>query len=276
MIISQLVRETAKHLSENPLFEAEQMVMAVCNLDRTELVLRGRNEASEEEKEKVNDMVLRRLKGEPLQYIIGECEFMSLKFYTERGVLIPRSDTETLVEKILDFTDENKEYKVLDICTGTGCIGISIANYRKKAEVKLLDISDIAINLAKRNIILNNVNDRVFAEKEDILKDYPKEKYDIIVSNPPYIESDVIDTLQVEVKDYEPHLALDGGKDGLIFYRRIADIAPKMLNVGGILAFEIGYNQGSKVLEIMKKSFYNIQIIKDLCGNDRVVIGIRR
>lgn len=276
MVISQLVRETAKRLSENPLFEAEQMVMAVCNLDRTELVLKGRNEASEEEKEKVNDMVLRRLKGEPLQYIIGECEFMSLKFYTERGVLIPRSDTETLVEKILDFTDENKEYKVLDICTGTGCIGISIANYRKKAEVKLLDISDIAINLAKRNIILNNVNDRVFAEKEDILKDYPKEKYDIIVSNPPYIESDVIDTLQVEVKDYEPHLALDGGKDGLIFYRRIADIAPKMLNVGGILAFEIGYNQGSKVLEIMKKSFYNIQIIKDLCGNDRVVIGIRR
>lgn len=276
MVISQLVRETAKRLSENPLFEAEQMVMAVCNLDRTELVLKGRNEASEEEIEKVNDMVLRRLKGEPLQYIIGECEFMSLKFYTERGVLIPRSDTETLVEKILDFTDENKEYKVLDICTGTGCIGISIANYRKKAEVKLLDISDIAINLAKRNIILNNVNDRVFAEKEDILKDYPKEKYDIIVSNPPYIESDVIDTLQVEVKDYEPHLALDGGKDGLIFYRRIADIAPKMLNVGGILAFEIGYNQGSKVLEIMKKSFYNIQIIKDLCGNDRVVIGIRR
>lgn len=276
MVISQLVRETAKHLSENPLFEAEQMVMAVCNLDRTELVLKGRNDVSEEEKEKVNDMVLRRLKGEPLQYIIGECEFMSLKFYTERGVLIPRSDTETLVEKILDFTDENKEYKVLDICTGTGCIGISIANYRKKAEVKLLDISDIAINLAKRNIILNNVNDRVFAEKEDILKDYPKEKYDIIVSNPPYIESDVIDTLQVEVKDYEPHLALDGGKDGLIFYRRIADIAPKMLNVGGILAFEIGYNQGSKVLEIMKKSFYNIQIIKDLCGNDRVVIGIRR
>lgn len=276
MVISQLVRETAKHLSENPLFEAEQMVMAVCNLDRTELVLKGRNDVSEEEIEKVNDMVLRRLKGEPLQYIIGECEFMSLKFYTERGVLIPRSDTETLVEKILDFTDENKEYKVLDICTGTGCIGISIANYRKKAEVKLLDISDIAINLAKRNIILNNVNDRVFAEKEDILKDYPKEKYDIIVSNPPYIESDVIDTLQVEVKDYEPHLALDGGKDGLIFYRRIVDIAPDMLNKDGILAFEIGYNQGSKVLELMEKNFYNIQIIKDLCGNDRVVIGIRR
>ncbi len=276
MVISQLVRETAKRLSENPLFEAEQMVMAVCNLDRTELVLKGRNDVSEEEIEKVNDMVLRRLKGEPLQYIIGECEFMSLKFYTERGVLIPRSDTETLVEKILDFTDENEEYKALDICTGTGCIGISIANYRKKAEVKLLDISDIAINLAKRNIILNNVNDRVFAEKEDILKDYPKEKYDIIVSNPPYIESDVIDTLQVEVKDYEPHLALDGGKDGLIFYRRIVDIAPDMLNKDGILAFEIGYNQGSKVLEIMKKSFYNIQIIKDLCGNDRVVIGIRR
>lgn len=276
MVISQLVRETAKRLSENPLFEAEQMVMSVCNLNRTELVLKGRNEVSEEETEKVNDMVLRRLKGEPLQYIIGECEFMSLKFYTEKGVLIPRSDTETLVEKILDFTDENEEYKVLDICTGTGCIGISIANYRKKAEVKLLDISDIAINLAKRNIVLNDVSDRVFTEKKDILKDYPKEKYDIIVSNPPYIESDVIDTLQVEVKDYEPHLALDGGKDGLIFYRRIADIAPDMLNKDGVLAFEIGYNQGSKVLELMKKNFYNIQIIKDLCGNDRVVIGIRR
>lgn len=276
MVISQFVRETAKRLSENPLFEAEQMVMSVCNLDRTELVLKGRNEVSEEETEKVNDMVLRRLKGEPLQYIIGECEFMSLKFYTEKGVLIPRSDTETLVEKILDFTDENEEYKVLDICTGTGCIGISIANYRKKAEVKLLDISDIAINLAKRNIILNDVKDRVFAEKKDIMKDYPEDKYDIIVSNPPYIESDVIDTLQVEVKDYEPHLALDGGKDGLIFYRRIVDIAPDMLNKDGILAFEIGYNQGSKVLELMEKNFYNIQIIKDLCGNDRVVIGIRR
>ena len=212
--------------------------------------------------------------SEPLQYILGECEFMSLDFYVESGVLIPRSDTETLVEAVIEKTDENKNMKILDICTGSGCIGISTAHFRSSAYVDLIDISDKAIEIAKKNIVRNNVQSRVKVQKMDILNEYPSEKYDIVVSNPPYIETEVVDTLQTEVKNHEPRLALDGGKDGLIFYRRITEIAPEILKKGGMLAFEIGYNQGKAVSALMGKNFCDVRIIQDFSKNDRVVTGI--
>lgn len=274
MVISELVRETAKSLTDNARFEAELMVMNVLGISRTQLVLDGRRDVTAEQREKVSEMVKRRKIGEPLQYILGECEFMSLDFYVESGVLIPRSDTETLVETVIEKTDEDKKLKILDICTGSGCIGISTAHFRPNAYVDLIDISDKAIEIAEKNIIRNNVQSRVKVQKMDILNEYPQEKYDIVVSNPPYIETEVIDTLQTEVKNHEPRLALDGGKDGLIFYRRITEIAPEILKKGGMLAFEIGYNQGKAVSALMEKNFCDVRIIQDFSKNDRVVTGI--
>ena len=274
MVISELVRETAKSLSDNARFEAELIVMSAVGINRTQLVLDSRRDVTEEQREKVSEMVKRRQSGEPLQYILGECEFMSLDFYVESGVLIPRSDTETLVEAVIEKTDENKNMKILDICTGSGCIGISTAHFRSSAYVDLIDISDKAIEIAKKNIVRNNVQSRVKVQKMDILNEYPSEKYDIVVSNPPYIETEVINTLQTEVKNHEPRLALDGGEDGLIFYRRITEIAPEILKKGGMLAFEIGYNQGKAVSALMGKNFCDVRIIQDFSKNDRVVTGI--
>lgn len=274
MVISELVRETAKSLSDNARFEAELIVMSAVGINRTQLVLDSRRDVTEEQRERVSEMVKRRQSGEPLQYILGECEFMSLDFYVESGVLIPRSDTETLVEAVIEKTDENKNMKILDICTGSGCIGISTAHFRSSAYVDLIDISDKAIEIAKKNIVRNNVQSRVKVQKMDILNEYPSEKYDIVVSNPPYIETEVIDTLQTEVKNHEPRLALDGGEDGLIFYRRITEIAPEILKKGGMLAFEIGYNQGKAVSALMEKNFCDVRIIQDFSKNDRVVTGI--
>lgn len=274
MVISELVRETAARLTDNARFEAEQIVMRTLNITRTQLITGGKTEVSERDINAANKMTDRRVNGEPLQYILGECEFMSLPFYVESGVLIPRADTETLVETVIEAAKPNA--KILDICSGSGCIGISLAYFLKDATVTLLDISDKAIEVTEKNISLNGVSDRAEVKKLDILTGIPNEKFNIIVSNPPYIETAVIDKLQTEVKDYEPRLALDGGGDGLLFYRRITGIAPKMLLENGILAFEIGFDQGEAVKGLMKDNFQDIEIIKDLAGNDRVVTGRKK
>lgn len=274
MVISKIIWETAKQLTDNARFEAELMVMSVLGINRTQLIMNSKHEVTAKQIDEISSFVKRRQSGEPLQYILGECEFMSLDFNVESGVLIPRSDTEILVETVLDRIKDSDKTEIIDICTGSGCIGISIAYYNKNAHVDLVDISDAAINIAKQNIIKNNVSDRVKTTKMDILNECPKGKYDVVISNPPYIETEVIETLQTEVKSHEPHLALDGGNDGLVFYRRIIELAPKLLNTGGILAFEIGYEQGEAVSKLMEKYFENIQVIKDLNKNNRVVIGI--
>lgn len=272
MVISEFVRETAKQLGDNARFEAELMVMSVMEMDRTRLVLNGKLPVMPQHTYRMNKMIERRKKGEPLQYILGETEFMSLDFFVREGVLIPRSDTEILVETVIDKIGDKKT-TVADICTGSGCIGISIAHYKKNTDVELFDISDIALETAEKNIKRNNLSDRVKSYKMDILNEYPKKKYDVVVSNPPYIVKAVIETLQTEVKDYEPRIALDGGEDGLVFYRRIAETAHNFLKKGGLLAFEIGYNQGESVRGLMQNDFYDTEVIKDLNDNDRVVIG---
>lgn len=269
MVIDTLIRETAKQLSDNAQYEAREIVMRALSLSRTDVITNPNREVGDEEVRAVTEMARRRQNGEPLQYILGECEFMSLPFYADEGVLIPRSDTETLVEAVMDRAFEN----ILDICTGSGCVGISLAHYISGASVTMVDISEKAVQAAKKNAARNNVTRRVNVMRLDILSDIPDGEYDLIVSNPPYIETAVIDTLDSVVKDYEPHLALDGGADGLTFYRRITDIAPRLLRRGGVLAFEIGYNQGEAVSSLMQKSFSNIEIIKDLAGCDRVVRG---
>ena len=273
MVVSELVREIEGLINDNARFEAELIVMSALGVTRIQLVTDGRRAVTENEYKRAFEMAARRKTGEPLQYIFGETEFMSLGFYVKKGVLIPRADTETLVETVLDEIIEDKKYKILDICSGSGCVGISIAHYRQNVMADLVDIDDTAIEVSERNIARNGVDNRVKIQKKDILKEYPDGKYDIIVSNPPYIESEIIETLQTEVKDYEPHIALDGGADGLIFYRRIAQIAPELLSENGLIAMEIGYNQAEQVVELLKNNFDNIQVIKDLGGNDRVVTG---
>ena len=272
MVIDALVRHTASKLTDNARFEAELIVMHALGISRTELITNPRRAVTDDEVKRVNETAARRAGGEPLQYILGETEFMSLPFKVNRSTLIPRSDTETLVEHVLEYMN-GEACNILDVGAGTGCIGISLAHYNKNARVTELDINTDALNTAKENAEINGVSDRVKFVRADILNEIPDGSYDIIVSNPPYIETAVIGTLQTEVKDYEPISALDGGEDGLTFYRRITEIAPKMLKKNGLLAFEIGFDQGKSVKKLMGKNYNNIRIIKDLCGNDRVISG---
>lgn len=270
MVIRELVTEISHILIENAAFEAQQIVMSAAGMNNTEFVLNQGAVLTGKTVKAAREMTERRVEGEPLQYIIGTAGFMGLEFKVNKNVLIPRADTETLVEEVLRLMG-GKCAEVLDIGTGSGCIGISIAHFNRNAEVTFLDISKAALETAEENAVLNGVGGEFI--HMDILNECPDKKFDIIVSNPPYIRPEVIASLQTEVKDYEPYGALCGGSDGLDFYRRITDIAPKMLKRNGVLAFEIGYDQGKEVSDMMT-AFTDVRVVKDLCGNDRVVTGI--
>lgn len=276
MVISELLSKSAKMLSDNgndnPRFEAMHIICFVLKMPPKDFILGSSAQVSKDDETEVLKLIKKRISGVPFQHILGTQEFMSLEFSVSPDVLIPRQDTEALVEFLLDRTG-SLSLSVLDIGTGSGCIPISLAHFKSNLTCKGIDISENALNLAEKNAEILGVSDRVLFEKCDILTDFPKGKYDIITSNPPYIKSDIIPTLQKEVRDFEPHLALDGGKDGLTFYRRIVEIAPKILNKGGLLAFEIGFDQAEEVTSLMKKDFENIETVKDLLKNDRVVAG---
>ncbi|MFP4697456.1 MAG: peptide chain release factor N(5)-glutamine methyltransferase [Eubacteriales bacterium] len=219
--------------------------------------------------------VKRRARREPLQYIIGHQAFMGLDFYVNSNVLIPRPETEILVEEVLKVINNKRELNVLDLCTGSGCIAISLGYYSKLNHIVAVDISKEALHVANKNAKQNNVNitfiksDLFIDLKEDFL-DY----FDVIVSNPPYIPKKQIGKLMIEVKDYEPSLALDGHEDGLFFYKEIAKKAKNYLREKGRLFFEIGFDQGQSVSDILKKEQYNsINVKKDLAGLDRIVSG---
>lgn len=221
---------------------------------------------------------IERLKNhEPLQYVINRQEFMGFEFYVDKNVLIPQPDTENLVEEVILLSDKirkNKkiELRILDLCTGSGAIAISISKLIKKSLVYASDISKEALKIAEENSSRNAAN-VLFFESNLFSKISKLYKFDIIVSNPPYIEKDVIKTLSEEVKK-EPIIALDGGEDGLDFYRKIVKDAKEYLNPDGYLAFEIGYNQKEAVEKILKEGGYrNIYSRKDLSGNDRIVVG---
>lgn len=208
--------------------------------------------------------------GIPIQYITNNQEFMGLDFYVDSNVLIPQPDTEILVEEVIGLCKE--ESNVLDLCTGSGAIGVSIAKNIKNAEVTMSDISDKALEIAKKNAINNEVIDKCKFILSDMFENI-QEKFDCIVSNPPYIKTEIITTLDKEVQN-EPYLALDGGEDGLYFYKFIAQNAYKYLNEKGILALEIGYDQKEEVIELLEKVgiYKEIYCKKDLAGNDRIVV----
>lgn len=250
--------------------DVDLLIMHIFNLSKGDLIL-GDKEIDETNAEFTNS--LKRLEnGEPISYITGTREFMGLDFSVNSSTLIPRPDTEILVEAVLNLTD-GKSAKILDIGCGSGCIGISLAHYNKNAHITEIDISHIALDTAKENAVQNGVNDRISFINMDILSDFPTEEFDILVSNPPYIRSDVVPTLEKNVRDFEPLVALDGGNDGLIFYKRI--IENEKIKQNGYIAFEIGYDQGEDITNLLDKSgkFGEITLLKDLAGNDRVVIA---
>ena len=270
MVVSRLRSEVRKQLGENE-HETDWIISHVTGMSQSDFILHPR-EVTDEEMRAIEDIITRRNSGEPLQYILGHTEFMGMTFKVSDLVLIPRQDTETLVENVVSKIGK-KKVKVLDIGTGSGCIGISIAKFCKNAEVTVLDYSESILAFAKENADLNEVS--INTIHCDILEEIPEGKYDVIVSNPPYIETDTIFSLDNIVSSYEPVEALDGGFDGLMFYRRIAEeVAKEILNDNGIIAFEIGYNQGEAVSEILhEEDFSNVKVIKDACDNDRVVMA---
>ena len=243
----------------------------IAGIDRVKLTLEGDRELEPGVEEKLKAALAKRLTHMPVQYITGYQNFMGLEFMVSKDVLIPRMDTETLVEEVLRLGLSN--VRVLDICTGSGCILLSILKYVYGSSGVGVDISDGALGVAKANSEALGI-DATFI-KSDMFENIPKdERFDIVVSNPPYIRSDVIGTLMSEVKDYEPLLALDGSEDGLKFYRIIADRAPEYLNNGGMLFLEIGYDQGAEVSALLSAAgFTDVEVIKDLSGLDRVVSG---
>ena len=243
----------------------------IVGIDRVKLTLEGDRELEPGIEEKLKAALAKRLTHMPVQYITGYQNFMGLEFMVSKDVLIPRMDTETLVEEVLRLGLSN--VRVLDICTGSGCILLSILKYVYGSSGVGVDISDGALGVAKANSEALGI-DATFI-KSDMFENIPKdERFDIVVSNPPYIRSDVIGTLMSEVKDYEPLLALDGSEDGLKFYRIIADRAPEYLNNGGMLFLEIGYDQGAEVSALLTAAgFTDVEVIKDLSGLDRVVSG---
>lgn len=271
--MQEAIRLTKKFNKENAIFEAHLIFKSVTGLSELDLVLKATEELSAEHETEIMRIISRREQGEPLQYILGTEEFMGLEFDVDKSVLIPRQDTEILVETVLEHFGR-KALNALDLCTGSGCIAISIAHFNKNARLHAVDISTEAIALAQKNAEKLGVADRVSFEVADVFKKTWFGKYDLLISNPPYIESSVIPTLSKSVCDFEPKTALDGGADGLDFYRHIIKIAPTYLAKDGVLAFEIGYNQKDAVCKLMEKEFRDIKAIKDYGDNYRVVYGI--
>ena len=252
---------------------SKMLLKHLINVNDSYLIINSDKEIDLSVEEKFKEGIELLKNGIPIQYITNYQEFMGLSFYVDSNVLIPQPDTEILVEEVLDILkkDSDKKKLVLDLCTGSGAIGISIAKY-SEGSVMMSDISKKALEIAKKNAERNEVADKCNFILSDMFESID-EKFDIIVSNPPYIKKEVISTLDKEVQN-EPHLALDGGEDGLDFYKIIAENAYKYLNKDGILALEIGYDQKEEVISLLEKvgQYKEIYCKKDLGNNDRIIV----
>lgn len=252
--------------------DAWYLFQMACKIDRNFYYLHEEDELTAEQQSEYESTVHKRAEHVPLQYIIGEQEFMGLKFKVNSNVLIPRQDTETLVEEALRVAKPGM--RVLDLCTGSGCIIISLAKNVADISCTGSDISKQALLVAKENAKANEVE--VEWERSDLFENISG-TFDLIVSNPPYIPTGEIPGLMPEVRDFEPVDALDGKEDGLYFYRIITEKSPEYLTSDGYLYFEIGYDQGEAVSAMMRQCGYTqVEVIKDLAGNDRVVKGRKK
>ena len=258
------------------MLDAQLLLGMVLGRDKIYLITNRDKEVSDKDEKEYIALIEKRSKKMPIKYILGETEFMGFDFDVEEGVLIPRGDTEILVEELLSIINDDEEINICDLCSGSGAIGISLAMNRKNIKVDEIDNFDIPEKVTKSNIVKHGLENRVKFIKSNLLEEVIKvgKKYDIIVSNPPYIKACEIENLMDDVKLYEPHVALDGGEDGLIFYRRIIEESKITLNENGILAFEIGHDQGLDVRILMEEAgFSNVKLVKDLAGLDRVLLG---
>ncbi len=291
--LKELIKIGEKQLSDAGIADAARDAkLLYCFLDKLDsvgLLMRWQDVLQDNSCESYFELIERRAAGEPLQYITGTQEFMGFPFNVTPAVLIPRQDTETMVEDAIELIEKGtlrgEEYikpqaikEVLDLCCGSGAIGISIAKSCGKTKVICSDVSEEALKVAEQNAALNGCKS-VKIQKSNMFEAFNsrlgRKKFDLIISNPPYIESSVIPTLQREVKDYEPMMALDGGEDGLDFYRIIASEGEDYLQKNGVIMLEIGYDQGKAVTEMLQEtgSFVSIRCLKDLAGKDRIVVA---
>ena len=275
MVLSDVLRYGEETLEaagiQDAKIDAFLLLEMASGINRTTYLLYKDHKVNEAQFESYKRLIGRRAAHEPCQYIIGKCEFMGFEFEVNPNVLIPRQDTETLVEEVLKIMPGRS--RVLDMCTGSGAIAISLQRYRPDIFPVAVDVSPEALNVAvansrARHCIIDFVQSDLF-EKLD-----PNEKFDVIVSNPPYVSEEEFEQLMPEVKDHEPSLALKAGEKGLDIYERLISEAPLYLNEGGIIALEIGCRQAKDVTKLLSENgFVEIKVIKDLAGLDRVVIG---
>ncbi|ACI22032.1 MULTISPECIES: peptide chain release factor N(5)-glutamine methyltransferase [Thermodesulfovibrio] len=266
------IREIVNKFSFN-IREAQEIICHVLKIDKIQLYTEN-PEITSEQAHTIKSLIERRLKKEPLQYIIGECYFYNIKIKVGRGVLIPRPETEILVEQVLERQKliSNTGNRILDLCTGSGCIALAIGKNAPEFQIFGIDKSEKAVKYATENKALNNIKNVIFLVG-DMFNPFKEKIFACITANPPYVKTDEISKLQPEIKNYEPLEALNGGEDGLNFYRKIIENAEKYLLNSGLIFLEIGQGQAKAVQNIALMSGFNvIEVVKDIAGIDRVMI----
>ena len=250
--------------------DAEVLLCDVLNIPRNKLATLRKETLNKEQYKKYQQYINRRITREPVSYILGNTEFMGLPFKVDNNVLVPRQETELIVEQANEFIKQNNMSTVLDLCTGSGCIAVSVAKYNPNISVTAVDISSKALSVAKENSTINNVNNQIKFIESNMFSNIIDKKFDIIISNPPYVTADEYKSLEKEIF-FEPKIAFLADTDGLEFYRIIAEKAKCFLNNKGILLLELNANISSKIADLFK-DFVFIKIIKDYSGLDRILI----
>ncbi len=272
-ILARASNNLSKYSVKNPKLDTEIILSKILNITRENLLLNLDKKISKSQFIKFNSLIERRKKKEPIAYILGYKDFWKSRFIINNSVLIPRPETELLIEETLKLLPKYKQVKILDIGTGSGCILISILKEFNKSKGVGIDISKEAIKNAKINAKMQHVQNRVKFINTNVDK-YLHGKYDLIISNPPYIKKQDIKNLEEDVKNYEPNIAIDGGIDGFVEIKKVIIKSSNLLKKSGKLILEIGHNQTYKCIEILKKKgFYINKISKDLSGTNRCIIG---
>ncbi len=256
-----------------PKLKARLLLQYVLKKPRQYLIVYDNQKLTDKQEQEYLKYIKLLTQGEPIEHMTHHKEFMKLNFYVDENVLIPRQDTEILVEEVIKIAKKTKAKKILDLCTGSGAIAVSLAKYLGNVELTALDISGKALDIAIANAKNNHVQDKITFVESDLFQDLGPEKYDMIVSNPPYIKRKELETLDREVKR-EPRIALDGGEDGLDFYRKMIDRSYEYLKYGGYLCLEIGYDQKEAVMQLIedRKQYKGTYCKKDLYDNNRVIV----